>query len=78
MFVIDGSLWFVGALLICGAHVLYVRAWRRELRAHRAWWQNYDAEAQTRHAEFMRVMDRDDDRDSLELNLSSNGDRGQA
>lgn len=74
MFVIDGPMWFIGALLICGAHFLYLRGWRRERRAHLAWWQNYDAEAQKRHTEFMRVMDRDDDR----WNLSSSGERGQA
>lgn len=56
---IDGFWWFVGALLICGAHFLYLRGWRRERREHLAWWQNYDADAQKRHDEFMRVMNRD-------------------
>ena len=51
MIEIDGPLWFVGALLICGAHVLYLRGWRRERRTHLAWWQKYDANAQQRHEE---------------------------
>ena len=53
-------MWFVGALLICGAHALYLWSWRRERRAYLAWWQNYDADAQKRHDEFMRVMGSDD------------------
>ena len=60
MFVIDGPIWFVGALLICGVHALYLRSWRRERRAHLAWWQNYDVTSQKRHDEFMRVMGDDE------------------
>ena len=77
MIEIDGPLWFAGALLICGAHVLYLRSWRREQRQHTAWWKKYDAAAQKRHVEFMRAIDRGDDR-SFGWNLSSNGQRGQA
>jgi len=74
---IDGPLWFAGALLICGAHVLYLRGWRREQRQRQAWWQRYDAASQKRHDEFMRAMGRDD-ADALGWNLSSSGERGQA
>jgi len=75
--VIDGFLWFIGALIICGAHGLYLRSWRRERRAHQAWWQTYNTEAQTRHEAFMRAIGNIDD-GALEWNLSSNGERGQA
>ena len=34
MIEIDGPLWFAGALFICGAHVLYLRSWRREQRQY--------------------------------------------
>ena len=78
MIEIDGPLWFVGALLICVVHVLYLRGWRRERRAHLAWWQKYDADSQKRHDAFMRAIDRDDDRGTLGWNLSSSGERGQA
>ena len=75
MFVIEGPLWFGAALLICGAHALYLRGWRRERRAHLAWWQRYDAYAQTRHEEFMRAIDRDT---HSAWDLSSGQQRGQA
>jgi len=77
---IDGPLWFAGALLICGAHVLYIRGWRREHRQRLAWWQKYDADAQQRHDEFMAAIGRDerDDVGTLGWNLSSSGERGQA
>ena len=55
--VIDGLYWFVGALLICGVHVLYLRSWRREYRRQLAWWQQYDTDAKQRHVEFMRAID---------------------
>jgi hypothetical protein len=74
---IDGPLWFAGALLICGAHVLYLRSWRREQRQYTSWWKKYDADAQKRHVEFMSAIDRRDD-SSIGWNLSSNGQRGQA
>ena len=77
MIEIDGPLWFAGALLICGAHALYLRGWRREQCQRLAWWQKYDAGAQKRHDEFMRAIRRDDGR-TLEWNLSSSGQRGQA
>lgn len=73
MIEIDGLAWFIGALLICGAHVLYLRSWRRERIAHLAWWQQYDVDAQKRHDEFMRAID---DRD--EWNLDGSRERGQA
>lgn len=77
MIEIDGPLWFVGALIICGVHVLYLRSWRHERRAHLAWWQNYDVRAQKRHEEFMRVMDQGDS-STLGWNLDGNRQRGQA
>jgi len=77
MIEIDGSLWFAGAVLICGAHVLYLRSWRREQLQRLAWWQKYDAASQKRHEEFMRAIGRDNDT-ALGWNLSSSGERGQA
>lgn len=73
--IIDGPIWFVGAILICGVHALYLRGWRRELRAHRAWWQKYDADAQKRHEDFMRAMSDDS---GVEWNLDGSSARGQA
>jgi hypothetical protein len=52
-----GPIWFGFALLVCGAHALHLRGWRRERRAHLAWWKSYDARAQQRHDEFMRALD---------------------
>jgi hypothetical protein len=69
--VIDGPLWFFGAVIVCGAHVLYLRSWRREQIARLAWWQRYDADARKRHDEFMRATDRG-------WSLDGNRDRGQA
>lgn len=60
VFEIDGPMWFIGALLICGVHALYLWSWRRDRREHLARWQNYDAVSQLRHDEFMRVMGRDE------------------
>ena len=77
MIEIDGPLWFAGALLICGAHVLYLRSWRRESQQRLAWWQKYDADAQKRHDEFMRAMDQGD-ASTLGWNLDGNRQRGQA
>ena len=77
MIEIDGPLWFAGALLVFGVHVLYLRSWRREQRQYKAWWQNYDAASQKRHDEFMHALDREDDV-TLGWNLSSSGQRGQA
>lgn len=77
MIEIDGFLWFVGALLICGVHALHLRGWRREQRQYQAWWKRYDAVAQQRHDAFMRVTDRDDARD-LGWNLDGSRERGQA
>jgi len=54
--VIDGPIWFVAALVICGWHALYIWGWRRERREHAAWWQAYDARAQERHDDFMRAL----------------------
>lgn len=77
MIEIDGPLWFAGALLVCGWHTLYLRGWRRERREHLAWWQQYDADAQKRHEEFMRVMDRDE-APAHGWSLDGNRERGQA
>ena len=71
MIEIEGFYWFVGAILICGTHVLYLRSWRRELRAHQAWWQQYDVNSRQRHAEIMRMLGRDD-------NFNDNHEKGQA
>lgn len=71
MIVIHGPLWFIGALLICGAHVLYLWGWRRERRAQLAWWQSYDAEAKRRHEEFMHTL-------ALDPVPSNNTERNQA
>ena len=54
--IIEGVWWFVGALLICGMHVLYIRGWRRELRANRAWWVAYDTRATRQHEVLMRHL----------------------
>ena len=77
MIEIDGPLWFAGAFLICGAHVLYLRSWRRDQRQSLAWWQKYDADAQKRHDEFMNVMGRDD-ASTLGWSLDGSRERGQA
>ena len=60
MFVIDGPMWFVVALLICGWHTYYLWDWRRERWQYQEWWKKHDADAQQRHDEFMRVMGSDD------------------
>ena len=52
--VIDGPLWFLAALVLCGGHTLFLLGWRREHRAHRAWLAKYDADASARHDAFMR------------------------
>lgn len=77
MIVIDGPLCFAAALLICGAHVLYLRSWRREQRQRLAWWQKYDADAQKRHDAFIRAIDRDDG-GTHGWNRDGNRERGQA
>lgn len=76
MIEIDGPLWFLGAVVICGAHVLYLRGWRNEHRQSLAWWQAYDAQAEKRHTEFMRAISRDDDMHGW--NLDGGRERGQA
>lgn len=76
MIEIDGPLWFVGALLICGAHVRYLRSWRRDQRQSLAWWHKYDADAQKRHDEFMAAIRRDNV-GTFGWDLSSNKERGQ-
>ena len=77
MIEIDGPLWFLGALLICGMHTLYLRGWRREQRQSLAWWQKYDVDAQKRHDAFMRAIGRDDT-SMLGWNLDGSRERGQA
>lgn len=76
MIEIDGPLWFLGVILICGAHALYLRSWRHERLQQLAWWHKYDADAQKRHDEFMRAIGHGD-ADALGWNLSSSN-RGQA
>ena len=76
MIEIDGPLWFAGALLIFGAHVLYLRSWRRDQQQYKAWWQSYDARSQKRHEEFMHAIDGDSD--TLGWNLDGGRVRGQA
>lgn len=61
MIKIDGLPWFVGALVLCGALVLYLRSWRRWQRQSQAWWLARDAEALRRHAEFLRAFAREDE-----------------
>jgi hypothetical protein len=73
---IDGPLWFAGAIVICGAHALYLRSWRREQRKQVTWWKKHDADAERRHAEFMRALD--DRGDALGWNLDGGSVRGQA
>ena len=50
---IEGLYWFVGALLICGALVLYLRNWHREYRQRLTWWQKYGADAK-QHVLYLR------------------------
>ena len=57
MIEIDGFWWFVGAVVVCGAHTLHLWGWKREQRQHHAWWVSYDARAEERHDEFMRALD---------------------
>lgn len=54
--VIDGPLWFIGALVICGWHIYLLWSWRRERLTHLAWWRKYDAAARTRHEELMHTV----------------------
>jgi DnaJ-domain-containing protein 1 len=69
---IDGLLWFIGAIVICGAFMLYLRGWRRDLRLSLAWWQVYDARAQRRHTEFMQALaDEDEDDEDDEVDASA-------
>lgn len=75
--VIDGPLWFLGAILVCGWHTLFLHSWRREQRQYQAWWRNYDAEAQRRHEALMREIARDADH-ALQWNLDGRRERGRA
>lgn len=77
MITIDGPLWFLGAIVICGAHVLYLRSWRRDHEQSLAWWRTYDARAQKRHDAFMQAIGRADV-DTLGWNLDGGNVRGQA
>src|SRR6476646_9646904 len=60
MIQINGVGWFVGGLIIhfCGALAFfcYLRGWRLENRQRAAWWQRYEAEAQSRHGALMRAL----------------------
>ena len=77
MIEIQGFWWFVGAILICGAHVLYLCDWRRERREYMQWRETYNAIEQKRHDEFMRAMGHTDV-STLGWNLGSGRQRGQA
>jgi hypothetical protein len=57
--VIEGPLWFIGALVICTWHACLLWSWCRERRAYLAWWKKYDADARVRHDRFMRHMQPD-------------------
>jgi hypothetical protein len=70
---IDGTLWFVAALVVCGAHVRYLRSWRKESRERLARWSVYDAASQARHDEFMLALAR-----HRRGRLGSHIERGQA
>ena len=74
---IDGFWWFVGALVICGLHGLYLRGWRRERCEYQQWRETYNVIEQKRHEEFMRVMGRDD-ASALGWNLDGGRKRGEA
>ena len=77
---IEGFWWFVGAILICGVHALYIRSWRREHRKSLAWWTKYDADAQHRHEDFMRaihVVDESVGDDKNNKNASAADHRGR-
>ncbi len=54
--IIDGPIWFVCALLICGAHTLFLLDWRRESRMRLKEYAEYDAESKRRHDEFMAAL----------------------
>lgn len=61
MIVIDGFWWFVGALMGCGWHTIFmIWPWRRELRRSDAWWRKYDADARERHETFMAAIRTED------------------
>jgi len=53
---IDGPVWFIGALVICGLHMCLLWGGRRERRAHHAWWVKYEADARARHDELMAAL----------------------
>ena len=59
MIEIDGFWWFIAALVICGAHVLYLRDWRHERHEYMQWREAYNAVEQKRHDEFMRALNVD-------------------
>ena len=78
MIAIDGLAWFLGALVVCGAHVLHLRGMRRERLSYLAWWRRYDETSQERHDELMQAIARGEgSRPKWRLNSSSN-QRGQA
>lgn len=54
--VIDGFFWFIGAILICGAHALYLHSWRRERRQQLEKWRKYDEASERRHVAFMDAI----------------------
>lgn len=53
---IDGPIWFAAAVVICGAHAIFLWRCRREDRQRVAWWRAYEERSQERHDAFMRAM----------------------
>lgn len=76
MIEIDGFYWFVGALLICVVHVIYLRGWRREQRQILALREKYNAREQKRHDEPMQAFACNDS--AVGWNLDGSRERGQA
>lgn len=55
--IIDGPLWFAAALIICGAHAIFLLSWQREYRRYRVYLERSEAEAQARHEAFMQTIE---------------------
>jgi len=55
---IIGLHWFIAALVIFGAHTLFLLNWQRESRERLAQWAKYDADSERRHQAFMAELAR--------------------
>lgn len=53
MLEINGLHWFIGILVSCTWLAHNFRAWRRETRQYRVWWQQYEERGKQRHVEFL-------------------------